>query len=384
MRRWSIIILCNVIDIKVRLERYRSQFLHRVQKVHDESLINFTANDYLNLARDPRVKASFKEGVDLYGLGSCSSVVVSGYTRAHSVLEEKFAEFLNCDQAILFNSGYHANLGVTSVLSNNHTHIIADKLCHASIIDGIKLARANLHRFRHNNLEHAKLLLSKIQEKKLVITESIFSMEGDIAPASELSELSSKYNANFIIDDAHAIGVLGKNGRGISEYYGLTQEEVQCIVVPLGKALASMGAIVAGKMEVIEALRQFARTYIYTTALPPAIPHATIEVLKIVEHENWRRERLNELITYFLESADNLGLSLTSKHITPIKSIVIGSNFRALKIQNYLLNNGFLISSIRPPTVPINTTRIRVSINCSHTESQILSLLQLIVKSNNE
>ena len=370
-----------MIDMHAKLARYREQSLYRTRKICDTHLINFSTNDYLSLTQDPRVKTAFKEGVDLYGLGSGSSSVVSGYTNAHKNLEENFARFLNCDEAVLFNSGYHANLGVMTALCNKDTHVIADKLCHASIIDGIRLSRATMHRFPHNDLDHAELLLSKIERYKLLVTESIFSMEGDISPALALAKLSSKHNASFVIDEAHAIGILGKTGRGSSEYYNLTQQDILCFIVPLGKALGSMGSIVAGKSEVIEIIRQFARTYIYTTALPPAIPHATIETLRISEQEYWRREKLNELISFFIENADTIGLPIISKDITPIKSIAIGDNARTLKIQNYLLDQGFLLSAIRPPTVPINTARIRISITCAHTKDQILTLLQLIANS---
>jgi 8-amino-7-oxononanoate synthase len=367
-----------MLDIDLKLENYKKEYLYRVQKIHNESLINFTSNDYLSLTRDSRIKKVFKDGIDLYGLGSGSSAMISGYTNAHKELEQKFAAFLNRDAAILFNSGYHANLGLLSSLLTRNNHIVADKLCHASIIDGIKLSGAKLYRYKHNNLKHAEALLSEINEKKLLITESVFSMEGNIIAAPEIVKLALQYNTTFLIDDAHGIGVLGIKGGGICEYYDLDQNEVPYLIIPLGKALGSMGAIIAGKKENIEALRQFARTYIYTTALPPAIPYATIEILRIIEEESWRREKLNDLILFFIEVANEFGLNVISKDLTPIKSVIVGDNYQTLEIQKYLLEQGYYISCIRPPTVPKNTSRIRISINYHHTKDQIFSILKLI------
>ncbi|AZL16076.1 aminotransferase class I/II-fold pyridoxal phosphate-dependent enzyme [Rickettsiales endosymbiont of Stachyamoeba lipophora] len=369
-----------MIDITARLEAYRADSLLREQYIVAHHYINFASNDYLCLAQDSTVKAAFKEGVDLYGLGSGASAMVTGYSQAHKDIEQKFAEFLNRDQAVLFNSGYLANLGVISTLADKNSSIVADKLVHASLIDGIKLSQAKLRRFKHNDMEHAELILSKKFKQSLLITESIFSMEGDIAPAHKLANLASKYGSTFIIDDAHAIGVLGKRGRGICEYYNLTQKDVPCLIIPLGKAVGSQGAVVAGDKNLIQALKQFARTYIYTTALPPAMPHATLAALKIINEENWRRQKLNELILFFVEMADNLELPLVSKDLTPIKSILVGDNNRTLKIQKYLLDKGLFISCIRPPTVPKNTARIRISLNCLHSKQQILNLLQLIAE----
>lgn len=363
-----------------KIEQYRTQNLFRDQRVFDNSLINFTSNDYLHLAQDQIVKKAFIQGVDIYGLGSGSSAMVVGYTKAHQQLEQKFAEFLNCDSAVLFNSGYHANLGVITALISKDTFIIADKLCHASIIDGMKLSGAKYKRYTHQNLTQAETLLSEPNTDKILVTESIFSMEGNITPVDKIAKLSAKYKSALIIDDAHAIGILGNKGRGITEYYNLTQDEITCLVVPLGKAFASIGAIVAGKKQVIEAIRQFARTYIYTTAIPPAIPCATLEVLKKIEQETWRREKLNELVQHFIQVAGELHLNLSSKDPTPIKSIIIGNNLKALEIQDYLKSMGFFVSCIRPPTVPINSARIRISINCCHNQAQISQLLRLIAE----
>ncbi len=363
------------------LEKHRAKYLFRhrhtidnrddaMLSMHEKSVINFTSNDYLNLANRPEVKSAFAEGVQRYGLGSGSASFVSGYYKSHQALEEAFCEFLNRDKAILFNSGYHANLGVISSLANKNSVIIADKLCHASIIDGILLSRAKYYRYRHNDLLHAENLIHQ-HANSLLITESVFSMQGNITDAKSLAAMK----ATLTIDDAHGIGILGKTGKGICEAQNLTQDDVACLVTPLGKALGSYGAIVSGREEIIETILQFSRTYYYTTSLPPAVSHATLTSLKIMQKESWRREQLHHLITIFIKGAHERGFDIVSSDQTPIKSILVESAMKALEIQHKLLEKNILVSCIRPPTVPTNASRIRVSLSCMHTEAQITQLL---------
>jgi 8-amino-7-oxononanoate synthase len=348
--------------------------------IKQQSLINFTQNDYLALATHPLVKHAFKRGVDQYGLGSGASPSLAGFYAAQHELEEKMAAFLQRDRALLFNSGFNANLSVMTAIANRHTHVFADKFCHASILEGIQLSRAKLFRFRHNDVAHAKSLLQNHPEKSVLVTESVFSMDGDISPVDQLSAMLKPFEATLIVDDAHGIGVLGKNGRGICDYYQLSQKEVPCLVVPFGKAFASMGAVVAGEKKVIESLLQFAKAYRYTTALPPAIAVATLTVLELLQKETWRREKLQALIDFFNQEATARQLPLLSTAPTPIKSIVIGDNERALHIQKVLQEKGFLTACIRPPTVPVNSARIRLSLNCLHEERDIIALLDLITE----
>lgn len=363
------------------LDKHKANFLfrhrHAIERrddvmlsLHGKSVINFTSNDYLNLANHHDVKKAFIEGVQQYGLGSGSAAFVSGYLRSHQALEEAFCEFLNRDKAILFNSGYHANLGVISSLANKNSVIVADKLCHASIIDGIMLSRAKLYRYRHNDLAHAETLV-RLCHNPLLITESVFSMQGNITDAKSLAAMQ----ATLIIDDAHGIGVLGKTGKGICESQNLTQYDVACLVTPLGKALGSFGAIVSGSEDIIEHILQFARTYYFTTSLPPAVSHATLASLKIMQEESWRRETLHHLINIFIKGANERGFRLVSSDQTPIKSILVESNTKAIEIQRKLLEKNIFVSCIRPPTVPNNASRIRISLNCLHTEAQITQLL---------
>jgi 8-amino-7-oxononanoate synthase len=228
----------------------------------------------------------------------------------------------------------------------------------------------------HNDINHLATLLQQESKQNLLITESVFSMEGKITPLAEIAQVAQAHPLTLMVDDAHGAGVLGKNGRGICEHFQLTQQAVPCLVVPLGKAFGSMGAIVAGSKELIECLLQFSRTYRYTTALPPALAHATITALKIVEQENWRRAKLQELIQFFIKEA--------KEDLTPIKPVLIGDNNRAMQIKEILQQRGYFISCIRPPTVPTGTARIRISLNCLHEKHEIVELLDIMAACNAE
>lgn len=346
--------------------------------VDGKSLINFSSNDYLGIASHPFLKKAFIQGVQQYGVGSSSSALVSGYYRSHHLLEDKFAEFLNRDQAILFNSGYLANIGVITSLVRRNDKILADKLCHASLLDGMRLSKAKCQRYLHNDIQHLDALMSKQEKIKLTITESIFSMEGDISPIDQIAKITTWHQSLLMVDDAHGTGVLGRHGRGICEYYELSQKDVAYLIVPLGKAFASMGAVVSGSHDLIEELIQFSRTYRYTTALPPAIAKATLASLSIIEKETWRRHKLVSLIEFFIKQAKQHSLNFISNDLSPIKSILIGSNEIAMKIKDELMQKGFFISCIRPPTVPQGTTRLRISLTCMHDEHEITHLLDLI------
>jgi 8-amino-7-oxononanoate synthase len=351
--------------------------------INRQALINFTHNDYLGLSTHPAVKKSFMQAANDFGLGSSASPTLSGYYNAHRELEDNMAAFLQRDRAMLFNSGFNANLGVIAALANRHSTIYADKFCHASILAGIQLSRARHIRFNHNDVQHAESLQDKQTSANLLITESVFSMSGVISPLPELATLAKKYQASLLIDDAHGIGVLGPEGRGVCEYFQLTQKDVPCLITPLGKALGSMGAIVSGSSELIEYLIQFAKSYRYSTALPPAIAAATNTALKILQQETWRREKLQTLIHFFDCAAKARHLPLLSHTPTPIKSILIGENALAIRLQARLQEKGFLIASIRPPTVPEASARIRISLNCLLTENNILQLLDCLAEELN-
>ena len=340
--------------------------------IDNKKLVNFTSNDYLDLAKHSEVKKAFVKGAETYGLGSGSSNLISGFSKPHKELEDAFCEFLNREKAILFNSGYHANLGVINSLSSRSSTIIADKYCHASIIDGAIMSRAKLLRYHHNDINHAKTLIEK-NKNALIISESVFSMQGSIGNIEALAKVAKN---NLIVDDAHGIGVIGENGKGIIE----VEKNISYLITPLGKSIASFGAIVSGKKDLIENILQSARTYCYTTSLPPAISFATLTSLKLLQKETWRRDKLKQLIIFFNIEAKKRNLELVSKDETPIKCIITKSNLATLNIQKSLIDHGFYVSCIRPPTVPEDTARIRLSLNCNHTEKQIIKLLDILAE----
>jgi len=357
----------------VILEKNANQIL-----IENKLLINFCSNDYLGLSSHLAIKKSFIEGIQQYGVGSGSSALVSGFYRPHQQLEEKFAEFLQCEKTLLVGSGYHANIGIIRTLVKRQGTIIADKLCHASLLDGIQLSNSHCVRYSHNNLNHLNEIISTSKRKDLLITESVFSMEGEITPLDQIASIAKINNISLLVDDAHGIGVLGENGRGILEHYHLLQNDITCLVVPLGKAFAGMGAIVAGREELIDSILQFSKSYCYSTALPPAIAQAGVTALAIIQQESWRREQLKDRIRFFVKEATIRNLPLVSEDLTPIKSILTRDNKLTVKIKNELFDKGFFISCIRPPTVREGTARIRISLNCLHTEKEIRHLLDLI------
>jgi 8-amino-7-oxononanoate synthase len=377
--------------LQIKHDRYRQDCLYRKRTVitsrvqnciviNKKKLINFSSNDYLGIATDPKIKRALKQGASKYGLGSTASALICGYHRVHKTLEEKFSVFLQRESAILFNSGYLANLAVIGTLATKNTQIISDRLCHASLIDAIGLSKAKHYRYRHNDLNHLKSYGEAGAAHKIIVTESVFSMEGDIADIKNIAGYAEQINATLLVDDAHGVGVLGQSGRGICEAQALSFKQVPILIIPLGKAFASLGAIVSGSKAFIEALVQFARPYIYTTALPPALVHATLTALQIVKADSWRREKLWRLIQYFTQIAQQRNLPIQSNDLTPIKSLVIGCNKMAIKLQQRLQHYGFFVYAIRPPTVPVNTARLRISLNCLHDEKQITDLLDVVAE----
>lgn len=350
---------------------------HRVV-INHQALINFASNDYLNIATHPDVEKAAIAGIETYGVGSSSAACISGFYAPHHALEEAFAAFLKRERAILFNSGYHANLGVLTALLSRGDAALADKCAHASILDALLLSRAKGYRFKHNDVNHAEYLLTRHAPVRTLITEGVFSMEGSISPLSELTKLTENKETFLILDDAHGVGVLGPEGGGCCDYFHLTAKEIPCLIAPLGKAFGSMGAIVAGDADLIEHILQSARAYRYTTALPPAIASAALKALEIIKQEHWRREKLNSLIRFFIKAAHERQLPLISTDLTPIKCIKIGNNILTLKLQKQLMSQGFLVGAIRPPTVSI--AQLRLSLNCLHTEEHIEQLLDEIKK----
>ncbi|MGM0594148.1 MAG: 8-amino-7-oxononanoate synthase, partial [Pseudomonadota bacterium] len=349
-------------------------------------LLSFCSNDYLGLANHPAVVAALKRGADDYGVGGGAAHLVNGHSRAHHQLEEELATFTNRPRALLFSTGYMANLGVVSALAGPGDGVFEDRLNHASLLDAGLLSRARLSRYPHADaiaLE-GKLGTSKAGEK-LVLTDGVFSMDGDIAPLPELAATAKAHDAWLMVDDAHGMGVLGKTGAGSLEHFGLGIDEVPILMGTLGKGFGSFGAFVAGSEALIEYLINTARPYIYTTATPPALAEATRASLRLVQSEGWRREKLQTLIQRLREGAQQLGLQLMDSP-TPIQPLLVGDTKTAVGMSEALLGRGILISAIRPPTVPEGTARLRITLSAAHTEAQVdrlLDALEAVVRDRN-
>ena len=346
--------------------------------VDGKLVISFCSNDYLGLANHPKVIAAFKRGVDQYGVGSGAAHLINGHSRAHHALEEELAEFTGRERALLFSTGYMANLGIVSALLKHGDTAFEDRLNHASLLDGSLLSRATLIRYRHREVSHLeKKMQKRVCGNKLILTDGVFSMDGDIAPLPQLAKISKRHGAWLMVDDAHGLGVMGNAGKGTLEYYGLGEEQVPILMGTLGKAFGTFGAFVAGSEVLIETLIQLARTYIYTTAPPPAVAEATRASLHIAADESWRREYLSKLISQFREHAKQLNLGIEDS-ATPIQPIYVGDAGKAVLASEALLNRDFLITAVRPPTVPAGTARLRVTLSASHTVNQVERLVEAL------
>ena len=347
-------------------------------QVNGKDCIAFCSNDYLGLASHPSVVASFRKGAETFGVGSGASHLVYGHSYEHQALEEELAVFTQRPRALLFSTGYMANLGAILALTDNkNDHIFEDRLNHASLIDGGVASKAKCSRYRHSDTADLLNRMKGVNGRKLIVTDGVFSMDGDLAVLPDLVNACQKEQGWLMVDDAHGFGVMGNNGGGLAEHFGLSIEELPILVGTLGKAFGTFGAFVAGSEALIETLIQYARTYVYTTALPPAVASATRASLKILQQETWRREKLASLIVRFRSGAETLGLELM-KSTTPIQPILLYDDELAIKVGDRLRENGFLVGAIRRPTVPINSARLRITLSVKHTEEEIDALLDTL------
>lgn len=352
----------------------QQQGLHRKRMLagcfEDSAVINFSSNDYLSLTAEERVKKAFQRGFANYPSGSGGSMVVCGYHPIHSELEKAFAQALGVDDALLFSSGYAANLGVIALLARFEGHLLIDKASHASFYDGLKLAKAKYNRFLHNDLDNLAVNLQQVASNPVVVTESVFSMSGQTACLAELARLCAGHKAELIVDEAHAFGVLGPQGLGAVAQHELTQKEVPLRIIPFGKAFASQGAMVVGQGEWIDALLQTARSHIYSTAVSPAIAYGLLETLTIVREADERRQKLLYLIDYFQQAIKSS--SLTWRHSqTAIQQLQLGCPHLALVYANYLHGKGLFCQAMRAPTVNKKDTGLRVILNYHHEPAHI-------------
>ena len=377
-------------DFAESLAQLSQQGLYRRRRIVDgpqtillnvdgKPAVNFCSNDYLGLANHPQVVAAFQAASNQYGVGSGSAHLICGHSRAHHALEEELAEFTGRQRALLFSTGYMANLGVISALLGRNDLVLEDRLNHASLLDGGLLSRANFKRYRHLDSVDLKHKLLGCQQKSLIVSDGVFSMDGDLADLPKLAKLAQQHQAGLFIDDAHGFGVLGQTGGGIVEHFGLTQTDVPILMGTLGKAFGTFGAFVAGSDELIEMLIQKARTYVFTTALPAAVAEATRVSLRLLKSENWRRDKLQQLVARFRTGAQQQGLQLMDS-FTAIQPVLIGESQRAVDISRALLAEGFWVSAIRPPTVPVGTARLRITFSVEHQFQQVDALLASLAK----
>jgi 8-amino-7-oxononanoate synthase len=352
--------------------------------VDGRPMLTFCSNDYLGLANHPQVVRALQRGAERYGAGSGAAHLINGHSRAHHLLEEELAEFTGRPRALLFSTGYMANLGVISALLGRGDKLFEDRLNHASLIDAGLLSRAELKRYRHGDVSTLQDQLTTAGAgRRLIATDGVFSMDGDIAPLPDLARLARRQDAWLMVDDAHGLGVLGQTGGGSLEHFRLDAEQVPILMGTLGKAFGTFGAFVAGSETLIETLIQQARSYVYTTAPPPALAEASRMSLRIACDESWRREHLQQLVQRFRLAVEQLGLPLLDS-TTPIQPILAGSAQQALAWSRRLEARGILVTAIRPPTVPEGSARLRITLSASHTEQQLERLLDALSTLNEE
>lgn len=366
----------NRVAAKVWRKRQATQdAVGRELKINGKTYLNFCSNDYLGLASHPALADAAIETIRERGTGAAASHLICGHQDIHQELENELAAFVGAEKAVTFSTGYMANLAVPQTFLEKGDLVVQDRLNHASLIDAGRFCEVNLKRYRHLDFAHARTILVKSNaNKKLLTTDGVFSMDGDQAPLHELTEVCRQTKSLLLIDDAHGFGVLGKTGAGSLEQHGIGVGGGVLMLGTLGKAAGSFGAFIAGDAVYIDSLIQHARSYIYTTALPPSIASATRAAIKIIQTEPERRDKLNANITYFRQAIDELNLkTLDSK--TAIQPILLGDSETALQATELLRQHGLWITAIRPPTVPEGTARLRITISCEHHQNDIDQLI---------
>jgi len=339
--------------------------------VDGRSMLLMCSNDYLGLSAHPALREAAVKAMERYGFGSGASRLISGTSALHVELERRIAAFKGTESALLFNSGYAANTGIIPAIAGEGDVILSDRLNHASIIDGCRLSKAKLVVYPHKDVEHLENALKKNKNAKrtLIVTDGVFSMDGDIAPLPELLFLSVKYDAILMVDDAHATGVLGGNGRGTAEHFGL-DGRVHIQMGTLGKAFGSFGAYAAGDRDVIEYLVNRARSFIYSTALPPAVCAASLAAISLVEGKPELRKTLWDNRERFVHGLDAMGVS-TGISKTPIVAVIMGESANALRTSGKLFDHGIYATAVRPPSVPDGAARIRATVTAAHSSEDI-------------
>ncbi len=343
--------------------------------IDNRRLVNFCSNDYLGLANHPLLIEALQEGARRYGVGAGAAALLSGYSEAHQRLAETLASVTNRERALVFSSGYMANLGLLSGLVARHDRILSDQLNHASLIDGVRLSRAENVRYAHGDTQALEAaLISSVPDRTWVVTDGLFSMDGDFAPLPRIAALAARHQAILVCDDAHGFGVLG-DGAGTVAHFKLKASDVPLLVVTFGKALGTAGAAVIGPSVLIENLLQSARTFIYDTAPSPALAHATSCALRLVTEDRSLRDRLFSNLAYFRAAVESIGIPLPSSE-TPIQPLLLGEGETALQVAAGLRAKGLYVRAIRPPTVPQGTARLRICISAAHEHRHIDRLIE--------
>ncbi len=377
-------------DLRADLQHRRRHHLYRQRRIlggaqqsgaiiDNRPVINFCSNDYLGLANHPAIRQAARDAIDRYGVGSGSAHLVCGHSEAHHRLEEELAEFCGYPRCLLFSTGYMANLAIVQSLLGRKDTVLEDRLNHASLLDAGRISDAVLKRYRHHSPADLQTRLQALEpgHETLIMTDGVFSMDGNIARLPELVRLAHRYRAWLMVDDAHGFGTLGADGRGSLQHHSLEAQAVPVYMATLGKALGTAGAFIAGSEDLIETLIQKARTYIYTTATPPAIAEASRCSLKLIQEEPQHRQRLQRNIDYFRTACRQLDLPLTESP-TAIQPLIIGDDATALAVSESLFAAGLLVTAIRPPTVPDGTARLRITLSAGHTRRHIDQLVEAL------
>jgi len=369
-------------------ERARQALLRRLRTVEavdgasvtiaGRRLLNFASNDYLGLSQHAALREALIDASSRWGVGATAAPLLGGYRDEHVALQEAIARWIGRERALLFSDGWAANLGTIAALLDRDDVCVEDKLNHASLIDAARIAGAELKRFPHGDVDGARRqLVSRADAAAILATDGVFSMDGDVAPLRDLAALCREQRATLMIDDAHGLGVLGPDGAGSVAEAALTQDDAPIVMATLGKALGVAGAFVAGSAALVDALVQGARTFIYATAMPPALAAAARAAVDVARFESWRRDRLVRLIAHFRSAAAANGLMLLPSR-TPIQPLVIGTNEAALAVAAKLEDAGFYVPAIRPPTVPEGKARLRITLTALHAESDVERLVDAI------
>lgn len=366
-----------------RQQRYRQRRLLQspqgaAVRVDGSDMLAFCSNDYLGLANHPEVIAAFQQAAEHYGVGSGASHLICGHGEEHHRLEEELAAFTGRERAVLISTGYMANFGTINGLTDADSLIFADRLNHASLMDGAFVSRGQLQKFAHNDMADLEARLQSTRSgNRLIAVDGVYSMDGDLAPLPELVQLAEHYDAALMVDDAHGFGWLGQNGAGICEHFGLGQRQVPILMATLGKSLGGFGAFVAGSEDLVEVLIQHCRPYVYSTALPPAVAAAARASLRVIRREPERRQHLVTLIERFRRGATEREIPLLDS-ATPIQPLVLGAESRVMAVAAQLAADGIWVGAIRPPTVPLGSSRLRISLSAAHSFHQVDALLDAL------